>query len=30
VAESIVDRVHYIELTAHREFTDIYMSAMVL
>ncbi len=30
LAEAIVDRVHYIELTAHPSFTDIYMSAMVL
>jgi len=29
-AESIVDRVTYIELTAHEAFTDIYMDAMVL
>ncbi|MGC9348796.1 MAG: ASKHA domain-containing protein [Anaerolineae bacterium] len=30
LAESIVDRVRYIELTAHPNFTDVYMSAMVL
>ncbi len=30
LAEAIVGRVHYIELTAHPSFTDIYMSAMVL
>ncbi|MGC9467833.1 MAG: ASKHA domain-containing protein [Anaerolineae bacterium] len=30
ISESIVERVHYIELTAHPSFTDIYMSAMVL
>jgi uncharacterized 2Fe-2S/4Fe-4S cluster protein (DUF4445 family) len=30
IAEAIVDRVRYIELTAHSSFTDIYMSAMVL
>jgi uncharacterized 2Fe-2S/4Fe-4S cluster protein (DUF4445 family) len=30
IAEAIVDRVRYIELTAHPSFTDIYMSAMVL
>jgi uncharacterized 2Fe-2S/4Fe-4S cluster protein (DUF4445 family) len=30
VAESIVERIHYIELTAQRNFTDIYMEAMVL
>jgi uncharacterized 2Fe-2S/4Fe-4S cluster protein (DUF4445 family) len=29
-AESIVDRVRYIELTAHPDFTDVYMGAMVL
>jgi uncharacterized 2Fe-2S/4Fe-4S cluster protein (DUF4445 family) len=29
-AESIVDRVRYIELTAHPNFTDVYMEAMVL
>ncbi|MBN1247589.1 MAG: DUF4445 domain-containing protein [Anaerolineae bacterium] len=30
LAESLIDRVHYIELTAHPAFTDIYMEAMVL
>lgn len=30
VAEALIDRVHYIELTAHPSFTDIYMDAMVL
>lgn len=30
VAESLVDRVTYVELTAHASFTDIYMDAMVL
>jgi uncharacterized 2Fe-2S/4Fe-4S cluster protein (DUF4445 family) len=30
IAETIVDRVRYIELTAHPSFTDLYMSAMVL
>lgn len=30
VAESIVERVRYIELTAHPSFTDIYMEAMIL
>jgi uncharacterized 2Fe-2S/4Fe-4S cluster protein (DUF4445 family) len=30
MAEEIVDRVRYIELTAHPAFTDVYMSAMVL
>jgi uncharacterized 2Fe-2S/4Fe-4S cluster protein (DUF4445 family) len=30
VAESIVDGVHYIELTAQPSFTDFYMEAMVL
>jgi uncharacterized 2Fe-2S/4Fe-4S cluster protein (DUF4445 family) len=30
VAESIVGRIHYIELTAQRSFTDFYMEAMVL
>jgi len=29
-AEAIVDRVLYIELTAHSDFSDIYMSAMPL
>ncbi len=29
-AEAIVDRVRYIELTAHPGFSDIYMSAMPL
>ncbi|MGC9523125.1 MAG: ASKHA domain-containing protein [Anaerolineae bacterium] len=30
MAESIVDRVRYIELTAHANFADVYMAAMVL
>ncbi len=30
IAESIVGRVHYIELTAQPSFTDFYMEAMVL
>ena len=30
MAESIIERTHYIELTAHPNFTDIYMEAMVL
>ncbi len=30
MAESIVDKVRYIELTAHASFTDVYMGAMVL
>ncbi len=30
LAETISERVHYIELTAHPSFADIYMSAMVL
>ena len=30
IAESIIERTHYIELTAHPNFTDIYMDAMVL
>ncbi len=30
LAETIVERVRYIELTAHPSFADIYMSAMVL
>jgi len=30
MAESIIERTHYIELTAHPSFTDIYMDAIVL
>jgi uncharacterized 2Fe-2S/4Fe-4S cluster protein (DUF4445 family) len=30
MAESIIERTRYIELTAHPSFTDIYMEAMVL
>ncbi len=30
LAESIVDKVTYVELTVHPSFTDIYMDAMVL
>ncbi len=30
IAESIIERTQYIELTAHPNFTDIYMDAMVL
>ncbi|MDF1514138.1 MAG: ASKHA domain-containing protein [Anaerolineae bacterium] len=30
IAESIIDRTHYVELTAHPSFTDIYMDAMIL
>jgi uncharacterized 2Fe-2S/4Fe-4S cluster protein (DUF4445 family) len=30
LAEALIDRVTYIELTAHAAFTDVYMDAMVL
>lgn len=30
MAESIIERTRYVELTAHPNFTDIYMDAMVL
>ena len=30
IAEAIIERVRYIELTAHHDFTDIYMASMYL